>query len=152
PRLQAALAMSRRLFTGDHPDTVRYMNSLAACLRELGRASEALPNYQAAAEMAHRLFPGGHPMVMRCDIGLANCLDVLGRQDEAIMTRRGVLAMQRQNLPVDSLPLAAEVCQFAAVLLRTAQVPRVVEAEPLLRECLGIREKLLPDDDPQKWL
>ncbi|HEY3242489.1 MAG TPA: tetratricopeptide repeat protein, partial [Phycisphaerae bacterium] len=54
--------------------------------------------------------------------------------------------------PADSPALAGAEVQFSAFLLTLGTRQAAAEAEPLLRECLSIRERALPDDQPQVWL
>ena len=53
-----------------------------------------------------------------------------------------LLADARKTLPKDSPQLAGQLAQFGSTLLEKKEF---AEAEPLLRECLAIREKTQPD-------
>jgi hypothetical protein len=69
-----------------------------------------------------------------------------GKPDDAAKWRaewvRQVLANARQTLPEDSPQLAEKLVSFGFSLL---EMKGYTEAEPLLRECLAIREKTQPD-------
>jgi len=63
--------------------------------------------------------------------------------DKAAALVRELLLPLRQSLSPDSLDLAGRLAQFSLPLL---QVSAFADAEPMLRECLAIREKAAPDD------
>jgi hypothetical protein len=66
-----------------------------------------------------------------------------GRAKDAARLIGEVLADARKRLPSDSPQLAGLLAQYGLMLL---QARGFAEAEPLLRECLAIREKKEPDD------
>jgi tetratricopeptide (TPR) repeat protein len=63
--------------------------------------------------------------------------------DKAVALVRELLVPLRQALPPDSTDLADRLAQFSLPLL---QLGAHADAEPLLRECLAIRENAAPDD------
>jgi serine/threonine protein kinase/tetratricopeptide (TPR) repeat protein len=149
---EQALEMRQRVYPGDHPYVAQGFHNLAAVRKSLGRATEAEPLFVQALEMIQRVFTSDHPNVVKCMISLADCLDALGRVDEAIAHRREALAMQRRLLPPESPALASSLAQLARALVSTDTVQAAAEAEPILRECLAIRQQALPDGHPQQWL
>src|SRR5205823_3680520 len=68
-----------------------------------------------------------------------------GKTKEAFLLVTELLTETRSKLPKDSPQLAGSLAQYGLTLL---QLKAFAEAEPLLRECLTIREKLEPDN----WL
>ena len=67
-----------------------------------------------------------------------------GKQAEASRLARELLAQARQTLPPDSPQLAGRLAQLGLTLL---EQEKGAEAEPLLRECLAIRQK----KEPGEW-
>ncbi len=67
-----------------------------------------------------------------------------GRGDEAEVVCREFLANERQRLPEGDPEIASALAMLGDALLR-ADPPKPAEAEPVLRECLAIREEKLPD-------
>jgi tetratricopeptide (TPR) repeat protein len=128
------------------------LDSLAHVRQSLGRAAEAEPLYVQALQMYQRLFKDGHPHIVIFMFHLADCLDDLGRGDEAIARRREALAVQRRLVPPDSPPLAWPLAQLGFALVKAGTPSAAVEAEPILRECLAIRQNALPDGHAQQWL
>jgi tetratricopeptide (TPR) repeat protein len=102
--------------------------------------------------MNQRLYSGDHPTVPQALNNLAKCLDALGRVDEAIGRRRESLAMQRRLLPPDSPVLASSLAQIGMAFIQVRTKEAASEAEPILRECLAIREKAYPEQHSENWL
>jgi hypothetical protein len=152
PLFVRALQMQQRLFKGDHPDMARSLHDLATARSDLGRAAEAEPLYVQALDMWQRLFKGDHPDVAGCMNSLAKCLDALGRGGEAIARCREALAMERRVLPPDSPALASSMAQLGLGLVKAGTPQAAAEAEPILRECLAMREKAFAEGHPQSWL
>jgi tetratricopeptide (TPR) repeat protein len=63
--------------------------------------------------------------------------------DKAVALVRELLVPLRQALPPDSAEWADQLAQYSLPLL---QLGAQADVEPLLRECLAIREKVAPDD------
>jgi len=53
--------MTKRLFTGDHPDVASSLNNLAVLYRNQGKYSEAEPLYLDALAMSERTLGANHP-------------------------------------------------------------------------------------------
>jgi serine/threonine-protein kinase len=71
-----------------------------------------------------------------------------GKPDEAILVRREFVEDLRRLLPAGDLSLASALAQLGLLLL---QHDEFTEAEPILRECLAIREQALGPDCPDYW-
>jgi tetratricopeptide (TPR) repeat protein len=56
-----ALEMTKRLFTGDHPDVATSLNNLALLYNSQGKYSEAEPLYVDALAMSERTLGANHP-------------------------------------------------------------------------------------------
>jgi hypothetical protein len=77
---------------------------------------------------------------------LVGLLTAKGNVDEAITTRRDLLAVQRRLKATESVEFSGDLADFATLLLRRGTLEAATEAAPLLRECLAIREKVMPGD------
>jgi hypothetical protein len=53
--------MTKRLFTGDHPDVASSLNNLAGLYHSQGKYSEAEPLYVDALAMSERTLGTNHP-------------------------------------------------------------------------------------------
>ncbi|MBO3463905.1 tetratricopeptide repeat protein, partial [Aetokthonos hydrillicola] len=56
-----ALAMTKRLFAGDHPDVATSLNNLALLYNSQGRYNEAEPLHQEALKIAEVSLDVNHP-------------------------------------------------------------------------------------------
>jgi len=74
--------------------------------------------------------------------GLLDAYLQAGKKAEAVKLLEELVADARTRLPKGSPQLAQELINMSEPLLRSGAF---AEAEPLLRECLAIREKTLPD-------
>jgi hypothetical protein len=74
---------------------------------------------------------------------LANAYESLGRWADAEVLRCGAVARRRKSVNPDSAVLASDLDGLGSNLVKTGKCS---EAEPVLRECLAIRAKTVPDD------
>jgi tetratricopeptide (TPR) repeat protein len=88
--------MTKRLFTGDHPDVASILNNLASLYKSQGKYSEAEPLYLDALEMTKRLFTGDHPYVASSLNNLAVLHHNQGKYSEAEPLYLDALAMSER--------------------------------------------------------
>ena len=115
--------------------TLQTAANLGISYKDAGRLKEAIPLLEEAHLAANPKLPG---------VG-AHLLDAYTKAGENAKLLNLVLEMvtdARNTLPKDSPQLAQ---QLAALSLALLQSQAFAEAEPLLRECLAIREKTQPD-------
>jgi len=149
PAYGAALAMRQRLYQGDHPDVAKNLSDLAYVLmRELDQPGEALPKYEAALAMRQRLYHGDHWDVAWTLNEMAHCLYLLGRPAEALPNQKAAQAMWKRLVPEGDANIANSLGALSLLLLKQGKYDN---AEPLLRECLSIREKVIGPDAPNSW-
>jgi eukaryotic-like serine/threonine-protein kinase len=74
---------------------------------------------------------------------LAGAYQAAGKLELAVPLYKYLVAIARNALPKNSPQLAGQLSVISMSLLQTKAF---TEAEPLLRECLAIREKKEPDD------
>jgi hypothetical protein len=85
---------------------------------------------------------------MTSRVGLAAAFEALGRWADAEALRRENLNQRRAREKPDSVLLAGDLVELGHNLIEQRKSR---EAEPLLRECLAIREKAIPDDWRRFW-
>ena len=85
----------------------------------------------------------GHPDTLTSRVGLAGTYEALDRWADAELFRRQNLACRRAAETPDQLLLASDLVELSRDLV---QQGKSSEAEPLLRECVAIREKAIPHD------
>jgi eukaryotic-like serine/threonine-protein kinase len=73
---------------------------------------------------------------------LINCYEQQKQFDQAEVWRRKWLAVVKERTGADSLPYAGELTSLGLNLLRQK---KWADAEPVLRECLALRESKQPD-------
>ena len=83
-----------------------------------------------------------HPTLRWVGPELLDAYEKAGKSAEAVKLVGELLADARKQFPKDSPQLAGQLARLGLVLLAVAGF---AEAEPLLRECLAIREKAQPD-------
>ena len=119
-------------------ETQQAMANLGVNYKDAGRLKEAIPLLEEAYQTAKR-FPtlgwAGPPLI--------DAYTKAGENAKLADLLQEQLAEARKALPKDSPQLAGLLAQIGLSLL---QQKKWTEAEPLLRECLAIREKTQPDD------
>ncbi len=117
--------------------------NLGVNYRDAGRLEEALP----LLEEAHRKGKP-HAQLAWVEDALITAYVKAGKATEARSLLHDSLAVARKRLPADSPQLAGLLATAGSQLLDLEQY---AEAEPLLRECLALREKLLEKKQVQPW-
>jgi tetratricopeptide (TPR) repeat protein len=126
----------------DHPQTLATLAGLAIAYEAAGKPEQALPLLQrASVAIEKRQFVDPHAGQI---IGaLTGCHERLKQYDLAESWRRKWLAVVKQRSGADSLPYATETALLGRNLLKQK---KYAESEPIVRECLAIREKKQPDE------
>ena len=120
-----------------HPGTQLTVANLGVNYVDSGRVSEGIPLLEEAYRSG-----GKFPHLRAFGVPLLAAYAKTGRSADAAKLVGELLADTRKTAPQASPQLAAALAQFGLVLL---QLKAYAEAEPLLRECLAIREKTQPD-------
>ncbi|MCG8401655.1 MAG: tetratricopeptide repeat protein, partial [Firmicutes bacterium] len=137
--LERLVQLSEAKLGRDHPEVIMYIASLGVNYKDSGRIDQALPLLEEAYEGSKK-----HPMLRGVDVPLVDAYLKTGRAAETQKAGE-VLIEVRKTLPPDSPELAGKLAMYGLAMLKAKAYK---EAEPLLRECLTIREKNMPDD----WL
>jgi serine/threonine protein kinase len=119
------------------PDTLRTVANLGVNYKDSGRLDAAIP----LLEEAHRA-SGQYSNLRWVSAQLLEAYAKAGRSAEAAKLVPELLADARKTAPKGSPQLAGALAQLGLTLL---QAKAFADAEPLLRECLDIREKTQPD-------
>ena len=123
----------------DHPLTLTTLNNLAAAYRAAGKLQQALPLFeQAAAGIEKRNYSRENAgLIIRNTI---SAYEAAKQFDKAEAWRRKWLAVVKQKNGAESPAYVNELSSLGDDLLRRK---KFADAEPVLRERLDIREKLL---------
>ena len=111
--------------------------NLGVNYKDAGRLKEAIPLLEEAHQAAKRF-----PTLRWVASQLIDAYTKAGENAKLADLLQEQLAEARKTLPKDSPQLAGLLAQIGMSLL---QQKKWTEAEPLLRECLAIREKTQPD-------
>ncbi len=127
----------------DHPDALTSMNNLAAGYSAAGKLDLALPLYEAAALGIEKLrFQHEHaPGIISQTASAYEAAEEFARAEA---WRRKWLAHVKERSGAESPAYAGEL---AALGLNLLQQKKWTDAEPVLRECLAVREK----KEPEAW-
>jgi hypothetical protein len=137
PIFESLLKRSEAKFGRQHYETQRTAANLGINYKDSGRLNEAIPLLEEAYGSRAKF-----PRLRGAGAPLLDAYAKAGRTAEIAKLVPEQLAEARQALPKDSSQLAGALAQFSTFLL---QLNAYADAEPLLRECLAIREKTQPD-------
>src|SRR5262249_25438709 len=104
---------------------------------------EALPLFEANLRRYEAKLGADHPDTLTGRNNLATAYEMVGRWADAEALRREVLVRRRQREKPDKPLLAGDLGGRGRNLLKQEKGS---EAEPLLRECLAIHARAIPDD------
>jgi tetratricopeptide (TPR) repeat protein len=175
PLLEQTLGKQKTRLGPDHPDTLTCMNNLAEMYWQLERLDQSIPLFEETLRWQEKKLGRQHPSTLMTVANLGVNYRDAGRLGEAIplleeahaaakkharlrwvgaelldgyvKAGKGTEAAKlltdlREQLPQEGPELAGHLARFGLSLL---QAKAFAEAEPLLRECLAIREKTQPD-------
>jgi tetratricopeptide (TPR) repeat protein len=137
PLFEEALKLSEKKLGRQHPETLRAVTNLGVNYKDAGRLKEALPLLEEAYRAGTK-----HPQLRWVVSPLFEAHARAGNTTEAAKLIDEALADARKELPRNSPQLAGMLAQFGLTRL---ELKEFAVAEPLLRECLAIREKSQPD-------
>jgi serine/threonine protein kinase len=141
PLYEDTVKLTRAKLGADHPHTLVSINNLAMGYLAARKQDLALPLFQeAAAGVETMRFQ--HEYADRIVNNLITCHEQLKQFDQAEAWRRKWLAVVRERSGAESVAAAGVLSALGSNLL---QQKKWADAEAVLRECLAIREKRLPD-------
>jgi eukaryotic-like serine/threonine-protein kinase len=140
---QETLRRMERKGNAEGAATLKIKNNLAAAYLSVGRTSEAIQLCKVIRGPMESKFGPNHPYTPNCLTNYASaCMTDNQRWDEAEQLWRDLLERQRHATSIPPENVANTLAGLARCLLRRDQDK---DAEPLLRECLAILEKAVPD-------
>jgi serine/threonine protein kinase len=138
PLYEETLKLVKATLGPEHPGTLTIMNNLARAYHAAGKVDRALPLLEETLKLQKARLGPDHPHTLNTMNNLAVAYQAAGKLDLA----QELLSELRRVLPKNSTQLAGLLAQIGLGLL---QQKKWVEAEPLLRECLAIRQKTQPE-------
>ena len=137
PLFEQLLKLREAKHGRDHVQTVNAIANLGVNYRDAGRLKEAIALLEEAHQSAKK-----HPALRWATQALLDAYAKAGENVKLAELLQQQLPEARKALPKDSPQLAGMLVQLSLSLL---QQKKWTEAEPLLRECLAIREKTQSD-------
>jgi tetratricopeptide (TPR) repeat protein len=137
PLFEETLKLQEKKLGRQHPDTQLTVANLGVNYKDAGRLQEALPLLAEAFRTAKT-----NPSLRWVGPQLLDGYVKAGQAAQAAKLVTELLTGARKQLAKDSPQLAGVLALYGLSLL---QAHAFAEAEPLLRECLTIREKAQPD-------
>jgi serine/threonine protein kinase/tetratricopeptide (TPR) repeat protein len=142
PLLEQVLEKRKQKPGRDHPETLDTMMRLAAHYRDAGRLPDAVSVLEEALERARKL-PGPMPdLIARLRRVLVDAYDRAGQFAKSEGLYRELLEQARRQFGPDHPRTADALIELATNWNLQRKFPA---AEPLLRECLAIRQAKEPD-------
>ena len=125
----------------DHPDNLEVRNHFTSAYFQAGRSADGI---RIAEETLRRASPNRveHPASDWARQTLAKVYLDLDRLTDCEALFRPIIARRRNAGVVDKAALASDLGSLGFLLIKQS---RWREAEPLLRECLALREEVIPD-------
>jgi tetratricopeptide (TPR) repeat protein len=119
------------------PRTLSTVANLGVNYKDAGRVQKAIPLLEEALGAAKE-----HPSLAWVRTPLLDAYTIAGENVKVATLLLEQLPMARKTLPKDSPQMAGMLAQIG---LGLSEQKKWAEAEPLLRECLAIREKTQPN-------
>jgi tetratricopeptide (TPR) repeat protein len=138
PLFEELLKLHEAKHGRDHAETLWTVGNLGVNYKDAGRLKEAIPLLEEAHQAAKRF-----PALQGFASALIDAYMTAGENAKLAQLLQEQLPEARKALPKDSPQMAGMLAQLGVSLLRQK---KWTEAEPLLRECLAIREQKEPDD------
>jgi len=137
PLYEMTLQLVEMKLGRQHPNTLLTMGNLGADYKDAGRLKEAIPLLEEVYRASKK-----HPRLSSYGAHLAAAYMQAGETAKLADMLQEQLTEARKTLPKGSPQLAGQLALIGLALL---EQKKWAEAEPLLRECLTIREKMQPD-------
>jgi serine/threonine protein kinase len=142
PLFEETLKLFKAKLGPEHPRTLTSMNNLALAYYYAGKLDLALPLWEETVKLQKAKLGPEHPGTLTSMNNLASGYDAVKQFDKAELLYRKRLRLEKQKSGGDSPAYAGAL---AALGLNLLHQKKWTDAEPLLRECLVIREKTQPD-------
>jgi tetratricopeptide (TPR) repeat protein len=143
--LTQSLEMRRKLLGPEHTETAVSMNNLAYALFNNHDYPGAIKMFSDALELIRKGFGPVHPYVSGVLWNLADVYEAMHDDEAFEKATREMLEVDTKIFGLESAKVCNDQVRVAMCLIRTE---RPAEAEGLLRQCVKVREKVLP---PGTW-
>jgi tetratricopeptide (TPR) repeat protein len=137
---EEVLSRKAEKFGREHPETQLTVGNLGVTYKDAGRLAEAIPLLEEVY-----LSSAAHPNMRWIRPHLLEAYVKAGKTAEAKKFLNEQEKEIRLRLPKESPRLATALVQFSLTLL---QLKAYTDAEPIIRECLAIRERTQPNEWP----
>jgi serine/threonine protein kinase len=137
PLFEQLLTVQRKKLGEEHPNTLNTLANLGVNYRDAGQLVKAIRTWE---QLHHRART--YSFSRGIGDGLLDAYIRVEKTKEASSLVKENIAAARETLAKNSLPLAAALGRNGFALLR---LKAWLDAEPILRECLAIREAKEPD-------
>jgi serine/threonine-protein kinase len=137
PLFEKLLKIREAKLGRDDPETLQAVANLGVNYKDAGKLKEAIGLLEEALGAARK-----HPQLGWVVNPALDAYSQAGENAKVVNLLQEMLPAARKGLPPDSPQLAGLLAQGGMALLN---LKKWAEAEPLLRECLTIREKTQPD-------
>jgi serine/threonine protein kinase/tetratricopeptide (TPR) repeat protein len=144
--LRETLSSFLRVLGPEHGETAQVLNALAQAVDDQNRFSEAEPLYRRALAAQEKALGDAHPDTLATKHNLALLYQKEHKYTEAEAAYAGVIRLRRQVPGSDAQDLEGELAGLGAVRL---ELRKFAEAESVLRECLELRMKRVPNGYPR---
>jgi tetratricopeptide (TPR) repeat protein len=141
PLFEDTLTRRRATLGHEHPNTLQTMSKFAGAYQAGGKSDLALPLYVEALRLQKAKLGHDHADTLKTMKDLAAAYQAAGNGELAVPLHKDLLVTDRKTLRKDSLQLAKRLATLGLLLL---SAKAFAEAEPILRECLAIREAKEP--------
>ncbi|MFO0810723.1 MAG: serine/threonine-protein kinase [Gemmataceae bacterium] len=139
---ESTLKAAEAVHGDEHPTTLVLRNNLGTAYRASGQFDLALPLMERTVAAAETKLGEAHPNTAKFRSNLLLVAIKTGRYAQAIAVAERLLAERRKRDGAESAGVAGQLAEISDELLKAQQF---AAAEPYLRECLTVREKIAPD-------
>jgi tetratricopeptide (TPR) repeat protein len=142
---QEVLAIYKKVFGDEHPNTAGGLNNLATLYVDQGKYEQAEPLHQQALIIRKKMQGDKHPNMVTSLNNLAELYRYQGKYEQAEPLYQEALAICKKVLGDDHEDTAQILHNLAALYNGHGKYE---QAEPLYQEALAIHQKVLGDDHP----
>ncbi len=132
----------------DHPSTLNTLYNLASAYQEAGKLAQAIELFERVCDAQVKALGADHPATLKAHDNVAGAYEAAQQFGKAEACRRKWLPLLKRKSSDEPSVYANELASLGLDLLRQKKYP---DAEPVLRECLGLREKLLEKKQSAPW-
>lgn len=149
PYMLESIAGSRKKLGDEHPQTLVAIGTMGLIQQDLGKFDEAELHLREALGGFRNMLGDEHPHTQTCFVFLCNLLEQQERWAESEEYRAMLVGFARNAPSFDEADLASKLIRLGMNLISQ---DRPVDAEPVLKECLDIRRRVLPEGDWLVWV